>query len=93
LEKRLEISLTDQKFWCARESEREREKTAGEREREKEERAGESEERRGFCNADKWERKRSLWPLLAIMRCHVRLIRFALIRKMKWKIPFIYVFI
>jgi hypothetical protein len=76
--------------------ERKREKSAGEREKRKKrerERAGESEERRGFCNADKWERKRSLWPLLAIMRCHVRLIRFALIRKMKWKIAFFYLFI
>jgi hypothetical protein len=35
LEKRLEISLTDQKFWSARESERERERERKKRERER----------------------------------------------------------
>jgi hypothetical protein len=42
LEKRLEISLAVQKFWCARERhKREREREGRGREREKEERAGE----------------------------------------------------
>jgi len=51
LEKRLEISLAVQKFWCARErdTEREREKTAGEREKERRESGREGETREGLA--------------------------------------------